>query len=26
LYDFDTCSSCHNDAYADNVCLRCHTE
>ena len=24
LYDFDTCNSCHNDAYTDNVCLRCH--
>jgi len=24
MYDFDTCSSCHNDAYSDNVCLRCH--
>jgi hypothetical protein len=26
LYDFDYCSSCHNDAYSDNVCLRCHME
>lgn len=26
LYDFDYCSSCHNDAYSDNVCLRCHGE
>jgi predicted CXXCH cytochrome family protein len=24
LYDFDSCSSCHNDAFTDNICLRCH--
>lgn len=24
LYDFDSCLSCHNDAYSDNICLRCH--
>jgi len=24
MYDFDSCSSCHNDAFTDNVCLRCH--
>lgn len=23
-YDFDSCMSCHNDAYTDNVCLTCH--
>ncbi len=22
--DFDTCMSCHNDAYADVVCITCH--
>lgn len=22
--DFDTCLSCHNDAYADVVCVKCH--
>ncbi len=26
MYDFDTCSSCHNDAYSDPVCLRCHPQ
>jgi hypothetical protein len=24
LYDFDSCLSCHNDAYAENVCITCH--
>ncbi len=23
-YDFDNCLSCHNDAYADVVCMTCH--
>lgn len=24
LYDFDTCASCHSDAFSDNICSRCH--
>lgn len=23
-FDFDSCMSCHNDAYTDNVCVVCH--